>query len=145
MAVGAFTLYGAAKEGIAKATIDLDGETIRAMLLTSAYTPVVNTHALTSDLAGELPTADGYTAGGAALTGVTVTRSGGTVTFDAADVSWTASGAGLTARYLVLYADGATDRLLGYILLDDTPANVVVNAGTTLTIQWSASGIFTLS
>jgi hypothetical protein len=145
MAVGAFTLYGAAKEGIAKATIDLDGETIRAMLLTSAYTPVVNTHALTSDLTGELPTADGYTAGGAALTGVTVTRSGGTVTFDAADVSWTASGAGLTARYLVLYADGATDRLIGYILLDDTPANVVVNAGTTLTIQWSASGIFTLS
>jgi hypothetical protein len=145
MAVGTFTLYGAAKEGIAKATIDLDGETIRAMLLTSAYTPNTSTHALTSDLVGELATANGYTAGGAALTGVTVTRSGGTVTFDANDVAWTASGGSLVARYLVLYADGGTDRLIGYVLLDDTPANVIINAGTTLTIQWSASGIFTIT
>lgn len=145
MAVGAFTLYGAAKEGIAKATIDLDGDTFKAVLLTSGYTPNTSTHALYSDLTHELSTANGYAAGGATLAGAAVTRSGGTVTFDAADVAWTASGGSLVARYLVIYADGATDRLLGYVLLDDTPADVTVNAGTTLTIRWSASGIFTIA
>lgn len=145
MAVGTFTLYGAAIEAIAKNTLDLDSDTFKAVLLASGYTPVVNTHALYSDLTNELSTASGYTAGGATLTSVAVTRSSGTVKFDADDVTWTASGGSLVARYLVVYADGATDRLLGYILLDDTPADITVNPGVVLTIQWNAGGIFTIS
>ena len=98
-------------------------------------------------IAGALTTANGYTAGGAALASKTTLRAAGVMTFDAADVVWTASGGSITARYLVLYAsvarDGFTNPLIGYALLDTTPADVTATDTNTLTIQWSASGIFT--
>jgi hypothetical protein len=37
------------------------------------------------------------------------------------------------------------DPLIASILLDTTPADVTATAGNTLTLQWNASGIFTLA
>lgn len=131
---------------MADGTIDLDTHTFKLLLTSSSYTPNASTHTVKADVTNELSTANGYTAGGATLTTVTWNRSGGTVTFDADNVVWTASGGSIVARYAVLYDDtAASDELVGYVLLDTTPADVTTTSGNTLTIAWNASGIFTLS
>lgn len=141
-----FTFYNSFKEYMADGTIDLDTHTFKLLLTSSSYTPNASTHTVKADVTNELSTANGYTAGGATLTTVTWNRSGGTVTFDADNVVWTASGGSIVARYAVLYDDtAASDELVGYVLLDTTPADVTTTSGNTLTIAWNASGIFTLS
>lgn len=143
------TLYQSVSEYIADGTIDLDTDTFKVTLHTSSYTPNAASHTVYADLTNELSTANGYTNGGATLGSVTWNRSGGTATLDAADTQWTASGAGITARYAVIRKDGTANAiaspLIGYILLDTTPADVSVTAGNTLTLQWNASGILTLA
>lgn len=146
MPAGTVTLYGAAKEAIAKALIDLDSDTFVVALVGSGYSPAVNTNSTWADVSANQITGTGYTAGGVALTGVTVTRSGGTVTFDANDVSWTS--ATLTAKYAVIAKRASaslasTDLLLAYVELE-TGSTVSTTNGT-LAINWNASGIFTLS
>ena len=142
------TFYNSFREYLGDGTIDLDTHTFKVMLTSSSYTPNASTHTVKADVTNELSTANGYTAGGATLGSVTWTLSGGTVTFDAADTAWTASGAGITARYAVIYDDtpsSPADPLVAYILLDTTPADVTASAGNNLTLQWNASGIFTLA
>jgi len=150
MAASAWRMYGSAKEFLGDGTIDLDGHTFKVILLSSVYTPNLDTQDALLDIsADELATANGYTAGGATLGSVTWTLSAGTVTFDAADVVWTASGGSIAARHSAIYDDTVTtpvaDALLCYTLLDTTPADVTATDGNTLTIQLNASGIFTLS
>jgi len=131
-------------------TADLDLDTIKAVLLTSAYTPNRSTHTIYGDLTNELPTLNGYTSGGATVPSPTTTRSAAVSTFDAGDVpTWTASGGSLTARYCALYANvtrnGKVNPLIAYFLLDSTPADVVVADGDSLQVQWNAAGIFTVT
>lgn len=140
------TFYQSFREYIADGTIDLDTHTFKVLLTSSSYTPSASTHSVKTDVTNELSTANGYTSGGATLGSVTWTRSGGTVTFDAADTTWTASGGSIVARYAVIYDDtAASDELVAYILLDTTPADVTTTTGNTLTLAWNASGIFTLT
>lgn len=147
MAAGTFTLYGAAIESIAKGAIDLDTDTFVAVLVGAGYTPSNDADDTWSDLsAEELTTGSGYTAGGIALSSVTVTRSGATVTFDAADLSWTSST--LTAKYVVLVRRAgaslvAGDLLLGYAELE--AGGTVSTTNGTLAVNWNASGIFTIA
>ena len=141
------TFYESFREYLGDGTIDLDTDSFKVTLHTSTYTPNAGTHTVYADLTNELSTASGYTNGGAALGSVTWTRSGATVTFDAADTVWTASGGTITARYAVIRKDGTANAivspLVAYILLDTTPADVSATTGNTLTLQWNASGIFT--
>lgn len=139
------SFYDSFREYMADGTIDLDTHTFKVMLVSSAYT-FSSSHSVKTDITNELSTANGYTAGGATLASVTWTRSGATVTFDAADTTWTASGGSITARRAVIYDDTATnDELVASILLDTTPADVTTTSGNTLTLQWNASGIFALT
>lgn len=139
------TFYNSFREYVADGTIDLDTHTFKVMLVASGYTPST-AHTVKTDVTNELSTANGYTAGGATLASVTWGHSGGTATFDAADTTWTASGGSIVARYAVIYDDtAANDELVAYILLDTTPADVTTTATNTLTLQWNASGIFTLT
>jgi hypothetical protein len=74
-----------------------------------------------------------------------LTRSTATVTYDAADVVWTQSGAGFsTARKFVLYKStgtASTSRLFSVITADSDVGNVTGD----LTIAWNAAGIATWS
>lgn len=145
MAAGPFTLYDSVAELIGDGTLDLDNDTFKMVLLSSSYTPDP-AHDEYADLAGELSTANGYTSGGETLTGVTWSQSGGVASFDSNAVQWTASGGSITARYAVIFDDTATgDKLIGYALLDTTPANVTATAGNTFTVTPHASGWFTLT
>jgi hypothetical protein len=122
--------------------VDLDSDTLKVMLCTSAYTPNQTTHKYKSDVTNEV-SGTGYTATGAALTSVTVANSGLVMTLDAADTAWTTST--ITARYAVIYdstpATDATRPLIAYV---DFGADVSTTAAT-FTIAWNASGIATFT
>jgi len=128
--------------GLANSVFDLDTDTMKLAAATNTYTINQDTNEFFSDVTNEV-TGTNYTAGGATLGTVTVTRSSGTVTFDAADVVWTQSGAGFsTARKFPIYRStgaGATSKLYSVITADNDVGNVTGD----LTIQFSASGIAT--
>lgn len=63
--------YGQAVKSLLNKEADLDSDALKAMLLTSAYTPNLDTHRYKSDLTNEV-VGTGYTAGGVTLTSVTV-------------------------------------------------------------------------
>lgn len=146
MAASALTFYHSFSEAIADGTQDLDTHVFKVALFTSTHVPSVNDTTF-SALTNEVAAGTGYTAGGATLANVTWAQVAGTATFNADNTAWTASGGSITARYAVLYNStvaGAGD-LVGYITLDTTPADVTVTDTNTLTIEWNASGIFTLA
>ena len=133
-------IYNKFKEYMADGTIDLDTDAFKIMLTTDSYTPAA-THSVKADVDNEVE-GTGYTAGGASLASVTWTESSGTVTFDAADISWTT--ATFTARYAVIYDDSVGDPVKPLVCLIDFGTDKSVTAGT-FTIQFHANGIFTLA
>lgn len=152
MAAGKWKLYEYAKEYIGDGTHDLDDTTNWKMALflstSNCDTLSVGT-GVYGDLTNEHANGNGYTTGGIALTGITWTHSGGTVTFDCNNPVWNASGGDIVARFAVIYRDATVNSivkpLLCVCLLDTTPANVTAINGNTLTITINASGVFTLS
>lgn len=133
------TLYNSAKKKLIDGSLDLDTDTIKVALLSSSYTPNIDTHVFYSDLTNELATASGYTQGGTALANkaITVDTVNDRAYLDADDVSWSASGT-LTVRYAVLYKStgvGSTSALIGYI--DFTTDRTALN-GEQFYIQWAA-------
>jgi len=138
------SFYNEWKANIGKAA-NLSSDTFKMVLVTSTYT-FAATHSVYADVTNELSTANGYTAGGATLGSVTWSQTSGTATFDAADTSWTASGGSLVFRRGIIYDDTVSgDPLVASILFDTTPADITVLSGNTFTVQWNASGIFTLA
>ena len=146
MPAGKWKLYDTAKLNIGDGTTDLNSHTFKIALFTSSSNANTLTNSTLASLTNQVANANGYTTGGNTLSSVTWTQSSGTATFDAADTTWTASGGSITARFAVIYDDtSASDSLVAVCLLDTTPADVTVTDGNTLTIQFNASGIFTLS
>lgn len=132
-------IYNSFKEFMADGTIDLDGDTFRAMLLDAAHTENA-AHSLLADVSGDEIAGDGYTAGGAILASVTWNRSGAVVTLDAADPAWPA--ATFSAGFLVVYDDTpAGDPLV--CIFDFGGEETVVNG--TFTFQFNAAGMITLT
>jgi hypothetical protein len=119
------------------------GDTYKVILCTAATFDATDT-TLAGITKTEVATANGYTAGGVALTNVAVT----TVTtngakFDADDLTWSASGGSIAAAFAILFNDtDADDPPLALIDFDGT--ETAVN-GTDFLIVWNASGIFTWS
>lgn len=140
-AAGAWTFTNASRDYLLDGTFDIDSDTWKMALFLSTsnlgassttYAGVTNEHA----------NENGYTTGGESIT---LTLSGTTtVTCDIdTDPTWTASGGSIVARFACIYEVGGN--VLCYCLLDDTPADVTVTDGNTLTVAAHASGVFTLS
>lgn len=153
MAAGKWKVYEYAKKYFGDGTLDFDNTGNMQMALfqstSNADTLSVGT-GIFGDLTNEVATANGYTAGGVALTGEAWTQSGGTATFDCDNVVWTSTGGAITARFAVIYVNATVNSIVKPIiavsLLDTTPADVTVTGvGNTLTVQINASGVFTLS
>jgi hypothetical protein len=122
--------------------IDLTDDTIKVMLVTSAYTPNRDTHTKRSNVTNEV-VGEGYTAGGETLAGKLVTQDNDNdrAQFDASDVSWTEST--ITARGAVIYKStgtAANDNLITYI---DFGENKISSNGI-FEILWNANGILSL-
>lgn len=137
-------LYGKAVAKAFNKEIDWDSDTIKVALTTSSYAPNQDTHEYFSSVTNEV-SGTGYTAGGATLTGKSITYDSGTnkTRLVGATVSWSAST--ITARYAVIYVDTAgassTDPLIGYV---DFGADQSTSA-TTFELVWNASGIFEIT
>ena len=132
------TFLNALKNDLALDLDDTTADRFKVMLVTSSYTPNFGTHDFKSDVTNEV-SGTGYDAGGKSLTSVTLTQSGGTITFDAANLTWASST--ITARGAVVYDDSLTnDPLICYI---DFGADKSSSAGD-FVLTFNASGIFTL-
>lgn len=140
MAAGSWTFYNDFKEHLAKADVDCNSDTFKCLLTTSSYTPSA-THSTISDITNECADSD-YSR--QTLASVTVTETGGTVTFDSDDISF-GSAVSITAKYAVIFDDThASDALMCYVDLD-TGGGSVSSTNSTFQITINASGIWTLS
>lgn len=122
--------------------MDWLSDALKATAHTSTYTPNIDTDEIFSAATNELSTANGYTNGGLTLTTVTISynATGNITTFGCAAFSWTASGAGLTFRYIVIRdSTVATGPLIAFI---DCGAQSI-GAGNIFTIDPTASGLHT--
>ena len=124
--------------------IDFDTDAIKVALVTSTLAPDIDVHNFWDDLVANEVSGTNYTTRGTALTSRTINEAGGVVTFDAADITWTQSGAGFsTARYSILYKDttvNATSPLVAYLDFTSDKGNVSGD----LILQMDAAGLFTL-
>jgi hypothetical protein len=125
-------------------SIDLDTDTVKVMLVTSTYSPNIDSHTKRSDITNEV-SGTGYTAGGATLASPTVTvdNTDDEGVFDAADTSWSSST--ITARGAVLYKSrggaSSADELICYV---DFGSDITSTAST-FQITWNAEGIINLN
>lgn len=121
--------------------LDLDTHKV-AMFTNSITTPNFSTntaYGVAPFNAAEV-SGTGYTAGGALLTGTTLTDSpSGTLKWDGDDVDWTSSTIS-AARGAAAYADALADELIALIAFGADYSTV---AGL-FRIQWHASGIVTI-
>jgi hypothetical protein len=135
-------VYGNTLKAAFNKEIDWDTDTIKVMLLTSAYTPNQDSHDYLDDVVANEVSGTGYTAGGATLASKTNTydASTNTVKFDAADVTWSSST--ITARYAVVYSDAggsnATKALIAYF--DFTTDRASSNGD--FVVRWGTDGVF---
>lgn len=139
-AAGAWTFTNSGRTSLLDGTFDIDSDTWKMALFQSTS----NLGAASTTYAGltnEVASANGYTTGGSSIT---LSLSGTTtVTVAGTNVTWTASGGSIVARFAVIYEVGG--RVLCYCLLDSTPANVTITDGNSLTVAINASGVFTLA
>jgi hypothetical protein len=146
MAVGQLYFFDRALQKLVDGTIDLDTQTIKAVLTTSTQA-ITRTFTGTSgdarysDLTAEVATGNGYTVGGVALPSVSLSRSStNVVKFTSSNVGWTLTGS-VTSKYLIFYVDGATNKdLLMVCDLDDTGGVFVASTGTLVFTPDSTNG-----
>ena len=141
---GTANLYNALKLGLGQGAINFGTAALKVALCQSGYTPSAADHDFADDLTNEV-SGSGY-----ARQAVTATWSatGTTVTLSLTDPVFSADGGSITARWWVLLIDAggadSANRLLAYGLIDETPGDVTATDQNTLTIDFSASGLFSL-
>jgi hypothetical protein len=143
-------IFNRGKKELLDGTIDLVNDTIKAMLVTSSYTPNADDDFATAPAAQEL-SGTGYQAGFAGTGRKTL----GTKTFSeddpndrgeflAANLTWTGISAG-TAAAVVLYKHLTSDAASVLIAYIDSGGFPKVTNGGDLSINWNAEGILQLS
>lgn len=133
-------IYNSFLEDLVRGAIDMDTDTFRIMLVTSAYTAnetARDTHTKRSDITNEV-TGAGYTAGGNTITCIVAKDTANnrtTLTFSS--VSWPTST--ITARGAVIYKSrggaATADELVTYLSFG---ASDIVSTGGTFQVTFSA-------
>jgi hypothetical protein len=136
-------IFNSFKADVLGGVIDLDTDTIKVALVTSAYAPDIDAHKFFSAVTNEV-VGTGYTAGGKTLTTPVIAQDDANDrgTFDADDVTWATST--ITARGAVVYKDtgvAATSNLIAYL---DFVTDKVSSAGD-FTITLNAAGLIALT
>ena len=147
MAADAWVMHDKFHEYMGDGTVDLDGDSFKINLYLSTSDVATTSVNAMADATFQVATNYGYTQSTKAITSPTWVESGGTVTFDCADVVWTASGGSITARYAAIYDDTVAspviDPIMVHSLLDNSPADVTATDGNTFTVAIHANGVFT--
>ena len=131
--------YNKYKMEMFKGSIDLENDTLKAMLVTSSYTPDQDADIFIDDVTNEI-SGTGYTAGGKALTSKAATQddTDNEGVFDADDVEWATST--ITARGCVLYKDTGTPSTSPLICYFDFGVDKSTSA-TTFIVQFGSEGV----
>jgi hypothetical protein len=138
-------LFNTAKAGILAGTIDLTNDTIKCVLMTSAYTFNADTDFIDAGGASDIVDARVQGTTDITLTSKTITTddTNDRATFDAADPTFAAGTATENAEQFVIYKDTgvATTSIPIYQgTFTATPTN-----GIAITINFHTNGIFALS
>ena len=138
------TVYNNAKSQLAQGNIDLVNDTMKIMLVTSSYTPNIDTHDFIDDVDTNEISGTGYTAGGYTLANgsvsVDTTNDRATVDYD----NVTDSSVTITFRYAVLYKDTGTASTSPVVAYYDFTSDQTVTAGN-LTLNISSNGLIGLT
>jgi deoxyribose-phosphate aldolase len=117
-------------EDLARGAIDLDTDTFKVLLTTSAYTEDKDTHTKRSAVTNEV-TGTGYSAGGNTLSALTITKDTANDRLDVTFPSTSWSSSTITARKAVIYKSrggaSSADELVAVI---DFGSDVVSSSGT---------------
>ena len=124
---------------------DFGADTFKVQLIPTTE-PDAAADLVEADLPPDLSTANGYTSGGnTAGTATSSTQTSGTYTFDLADTVFTAASGSIGPfRYIVLIDDTPSSPLDPLICYFDYGSNLTLLDTETLTVNWNASGVFTL-
>lgn len=140
----ASVFYNNYYEELGKGNIDYSTDTFKLMLMTTSYTPNIDTEAFRSDLSGEA-SGTGYTAGGQTVDNVTITQDNtndrAVVDFDA-EVFSTVTLSNVDGA--VLYKStgvASTDVLICYIDFTEGSQQVTAND---FTVTPPAEGVLTI-
>lgn len=131
---GPFTWFNKALQRVNADDLN-GGHAYKAILVTSSQTFDENFvggsgNCTYADITAELTTANGYTAGGLALTSPAVSLSSGVVSWGTSGFNWTITGGGVSFRWLLIY-DDTDDELLCFADMNtDGAANITALAGT---------------
>jgi hypothetical protein len=146
MAITASGLFGLTleKQLIDTLGLSLESESaLKVAMITDSATPDFNAHDFWSDLEANEVSGTGYTANGATLTGTELTVSSGVLTYDATDVAWTSSTISNAMAGVGYFDRGGATTADELMFLSDFVTAASSSSGT-FTIQWNASGIFTV-
>jgi hypothetical protein len=138
---GTWTWYGNGMLKVMTGQIDLDTDTLKIMLTTSAYTPNQDTHDFRDDVTNEVGASGTYASGGGTIAGKSVTYDSATneVRFVWDDLSFT--GATITARVAVLYKSrggaASADELIAYCV----ESSDVSSTASTFTVDVPATSV----
>lgn len=128
---------------IGDGTVDLNSDALKGMLLNTSHTRTVTNTLKSQIVANEIAGANGYTTGGLALTSLAYTQTAGTVTFDSADLTWSASGGSIAASDCVIYDDTTTSPLDALLIDIDLDGLQTAGDGTDFIVRPNASGWYT--
>ena len=134
-----------AKKAILNNEFDWSGNTYKLALLTSTYTPDIDNDTYWSDISTNEVSGTGYTAGGSAVSGLTVIvdDTNDLAYLDATDLTF--STVTVTFRYAVLYEDTGTPATSKIVaVIDPTGTDRSPYAGD-YTITWATDGVIKLT
>ena len=139
-----FTAFNNYKEQLARSGIDWENDTIKVALMTTAYTPNIDTQENWSDVSSNESSGTNYTAGGNTVANITVTQDNvnDRAVVDGDDVVFT--NISVSYQYAVMYKDTgtpSTSTLIGYA---DRGSSVTLS-NENIEIRFSATGINTLN
>jgi hypothetical protein len=139
--MASYVKYEIVPENMGNKVYDFFGATDTWKVAICTDAPVVATDTVIADVT-QISGSNGYTTGGASIS-FNSTRSGGTLTATATDVTWTASGGNLggatTGRYFPIYDDTPTspaDPLWSYY---DYGSTFTIADTETMTVDFGAS------
>lgn len=144
MAAGTWSAYGLFKERLSEGGINLASDTFKCLLLGTGYTPNLSTEDDLADIVASEIADAGYAR--VTLASVTNTHSAGTVTWDAADISF-GTAVSIAAKRAVIYDDThASDALVCVLDLNTAgTASVAQSVSGNFKITIDAAGILTIT
>ena len=142
--MAAFNKFNLTVDALCKGAVNLSTDAIKVMLTNTA--PVATNSNYADISANELAAGNGYTTGGASVTGVTLSNSAGTESLAVGSTTFTSATGNMGPFRYVVYYDStpATNKtLIGWF---DYGSSVTLNgaAGETFVIQ-PGSSLFTLA